>query len=472
MTSFSSAARAPFDRLTNARAALAYLVLVIASLGVGAAAAGGDGLLARGSILLLALVFLGLALNVHPESLFVGWLFAAPFLQTPLEEGVGKLLNQAVYLVPPLLLIGVALTRRSRVRLAPLDALPALFLFYVFVSALLISSEPSSIGGLARPVYVTAGLGIVAYYFLVLGPISRDIGARVAGALIWSGLVISAMVLVEGFTGWNLWNDRSLQADEIVRAVATLANPAVLGTFLGFGFILALAILLWKGPAHLLWPSRALLVIAIPALFFTYTRGPILAIAVVGVTMVFVANRARWPSLIVLILVAGSLYGMWDRISATTIYENRLSVSDTAETRLLIQEWSFRLIEQEPVVGTGFGSFDRVKNETEFASFRNIPEIYGRANTSHNSFLTILVELGFLGLVLLLLPWAVLGWRAVKMALARPDLRWILGGVVAILVIYVISASTFDARFFSLVPALPWIAVGIGRRIMADAEAA
>ena len=75
-----------------------------------------------------------------------------------------------------------------------------------------------------------------------------------------------------------------------------------------------------------------------------------------------------------LILVAGVLYATWDRISSTTIYEARLSKSDTAETRLLIQEWSFPLIEENPVVGTGFGSFDRVKNETEFTSYRNIPE--------------------------------------------------------------------------------------------------
>jgi hypothetical protein len=36
--------------------------------------------------------------------------------------------------------------------------------------------------------------------------------------------------------------------------------------------------------------------------------------------------------------------------------------------------------------------------------------------------------------------------------------------VVGALVTYLISASTYDARFFSFVPALPWILLGVVRR--------
>jgi O-antigen ligase len=467
MTALAIALRTPLRRVTHQGGLLVYVVLVVTSIGLGAGAAGEGGMLAQASLLLLGLICLGIALSIRPDVLFVGWIFAAPFLQTPFEGGLGKFLNQVVYLVPPLLLIGTALARRSQGRLIPLDVLPALYAVYVLVSALLISSEPASIGALARPVYVTILLGIVIYYFLIFGPLTDNVVVRFAGALIWSGVILSVMVIVEGFTGWNLWGDTTLQADEIVRAVATLANPAAVGIFLGLVVVLSMAILLWDGPRQLKRPALAAIVLAIPALFFTYTRGPVLATAVVGVAMVLVANRARWPSVVVLILVGASLFAAWDRLSSTSIYEKRLSVSDTAQTRLLIQEWSFRLIEQKPVAGWGFGSFDRVKNEAEFdRSYRGIPEIYGRSNTSHNTFLTVLVELGFLGLILLLLPWAVVGWRAAKAARARPELRWILGAVAAFLVVYVISAGTFDSRFFSFVLALPWIALGVARRVM------
>ena len=466
------AVRIPVEQLADLKAGAVYLVVVAASLGVGASAAGGNGLFARASMILLGLVLLGIAMNVHPEKLFIAWLVAAPFLQASLETGLGKILNQAVYLVPPLLLTAMAMSRRLQVRLTPIDIVPGLFGLYALVSAALISSEPPLIEDLTRVFYVTVAIGILMYYFLLSGAIVNDISTRLAGALIWSSLVISAMAIVEGFIGWNLWRVTAWQGDAVARSIATLANPAVLGTFVGSSFTLALAVLFWNGPSQLRRPSLALVVLAIPALFFTYTRGPILAVAVVSVIMTMIANRARWPSMLLLLLVAASLYATWDRISSTTIYEARLSKSDTAETRLLIQKWSFRLIEENPVVGTGLGSFDRVKNETEFTSYRDIPEINGRANTSHNSFLTILVELGFVGLALYLLSWVVIGWRAAKAARARLDQRWILGGIVAILSVYMISASTFDVRFFSFVPALPWIVLGLARRIMDETEAA
>jgi len=42
--------------------------------------------------------------------------------------------------------------------------------------------------------------------------------------------------------------------------------------------------------------------------------------------------------------------------------------------------------------------------------------------------------------------------------------------VVGALSVYLISASTYDARFFSFVPALPWILLGIARRTLGEEE--
>ena len=60
----------------------------------------------QGSLLLLALVCLSLAVSVHPDSLFVPEIFTAPFLQSSLDVGIGKILFQVLYLIPPLILIG------------------------------------------------------------------------------------------------------------------------------------------------------------------------------------------------------------------------------------------------------------------------------------------------------------------------------------------------------------------------------
>jgi hypothetical protein len=42
--------------------------------------------------------------------------------------------------------------------------------------------------------------------------------------------------------------------------------------------------------------------------------------------------------------------------------------------------------------------------------------------------------------------------------------------VVGALITYLISASTYDARFFSFVPALPWILLAVVRRGMGEEE--
>jgi hypothetical protein len=74
------------------------------------------------------------------------------------------------------------------------------------------------------------------------------------------------------------------------------------------------------------------------------------------------------------------------------------------------------------------------------------------------------VEFGAIGLALLLIPWLTIIGRALKVALARPEMRWFLVGSIAAVAVYVLVANTLDMRFFSFVPALPWVFLGLLRR--------
>jgi O-antigen ligase len=88
--------------------------------------------------------------------------------------------------------------------------------------------------------------------------------------------------------------------------------------------------------------------------------------------------------------------------------------------------------------------------------------------TSHNTFLTILVELGLFGLLLFLLPWVTILGRAISRALRDPRERALQLGFAAAVAVYVINALFVDMRFFSFIPALPWIALGLVRRYQLD----
>ena len=67
----------------------------------------------------------------------------------------------------------------------------------------------------------------------------------------------------------------------------------------------------------------------------------------------------------------------------------------------MIQDWSLKLAKQKPVLGFGYDSFDRVKNSANFTAGA-LPVSLGLDSTSHNTFLTVLVQYGGVGLLLLL----------------------------------------------------------------------
>ena len=83
--------------------------------------------------------------------------------------------------------------------------------------------------------------------------------------------------------------------------------------------------------------------------------------------------------------------------------------------------------------------------------------------TSHDTYLTVLVELGVIGLALLVLPWVVISRRAIAGARRGLVEPWIVAGCVGTAVSFWIGALTYDARFFPIITALPWITLGLAR---------
>jgi O-antigen ligase len=425
------------------------------------------------SALLLCLLlsaYLAITLSIEPELLFTLWIFAAPFFQESAlaETTMAKDLGRVLYVFPPLVLLFLLLLRGSSRPLRAVDALPALYFAYILVSAKFVSSQPQGLGSDLHRLYITVGIGVILYYFVALGPTTTRLSSRFCRALMAGGSLVAVMTIVEGLTGWNLWHDTFYwRGHGISRAVATLANPAVLGTFLGMTFAFALAILLWNGPESLRRPSKAFIALALPALFFTYTRGPMIALGIVVLALVILSTRARWPSVVVLAVAGAAFVILSSHFTSSSVYQTRFGNTHNIQTRLILQKASFTLASQRPILGWGYGSFNTVKNEANLQSQDPASLAY---NTSHNTFLTVLVELGVVGIVLFLLPWLIICRRAISAARQHIDVRWLLAGMVGAVFVYLISASTYDARFFSFVPALPWILLGITRRVLDDEE--
>jgi O-antigen ligase len=181
--------------------------------------------------------------------------------------------------------------------------------------------------------------------------------------------------------------------------------------------------------------------------------------------LVVARSSTRWATILAAALTVIVLVTLWGAIASTGLYQKRLSNASNVQARVIIDKWSFRLAEERPILGWGYGSFDRVKNASHFSAaplqWADVIRF-----TSHNTFLTILVESGIVGLLALLVPWYSAAKTAFRASLRPGNERWLMIALLAILGIWVINAGTLDMRFFSFVSAVPWLAVGLMRRMM------
>jgi O-antigen ligase len=428
--------------------------------------------IARGEKLMLVplLVVAGGAVvfSLRPESLFLGWFFLAPLLQNSADQSpLGHQLVTALYLAPSLgLLVWTFAERDPRLSPTFIDALPVAYLLCIIASFALTAADVRGPTGVSlRGIYKSVGIGIIGYYFLAFGPGRRITSTRFARTILNTGIVVAVMGILDGVVGWNLWNDTGWHSG-IRRAVGTLANPAVFGAFVGMCLAVAFGILVWRGPPRLRREAWTMLAVGLPAVFLTFTRGPILATAVAVIVITASRSGTRLLAAGVSVVAAVVLIASWDHIQTTNVYQQRVvgvRAARNVEARVLLQDWSFKLAEARPLFGWGYNSFDRVKN-AEGLSSGNIPVTFGLQNTSHNTWLTILVEYGGVGLLLIVIPWVMISWRSLKALILRPETRWFLTGALGALSVYVITASTADMRFFSFLPAVPWMLLGFLRR--------
>jgi O-antigen ligase len=440
--------------------------MVVAALAGTEVAAGAPDRISTPVLGLAALAGAIVLFSIQPEKLFLGWLFLAPLFQNSADaSSLGKPFVFAFYLAPAAVLIAhTALGWRADRRIRPVDTLPALFVLYVFASLAfttsLLHDDPL---GATKAFFTTTAVGAIVYYFVVFGPGSRIRAIEVVRVLLVAALLQSVFSLIDWRTGWNLWGDTSWQEGGLSRTVSTLNNPAVLGVFIGTGIVLAFTVLAWDGPRSLRRLAWFVILLGAPAIMVTLTRAPIIATALVSFVVVLVGRRGRVPALVAIAAVGVVLVAVWPTLTSSRLYEERIANRGTVETRAEVQRVSLQLAAKRPLTGHGYGSFDEVKNTVGRTLGVSATAL---GNTSHNGYLTLLVEYGVFGLALLMLPWGVIVARAISRARWPAPDRWFAVGCIASIAVFCLSATANDFRFFSFIQALPWLFVGFARRTL------
>jgi O-antigen ligase len=132
-----------------------------------------------------------------------------------------------------------------------------------------------------------------------------------------------------------------------------------------------------------------------------------------------------------------------------------------------LQEVSIKLIERKPLLGWGFDSFDRVKYDVNVPS-PQMPLSQALQSTSHDTYLTVLVEYGAVGFAIFVLPWIAIVVRAAGRFRRWAQNRWFVAAMLGSVVLLAINAADLDYRFFSYLPMLGWLALGLLRRGLAE----
>jgi O-antigen ligase len=423
-------------------------------------------------VAILALAGAAVLLSVDTVQLLLGWLFVAPILQeSAANSHVGHALSLALYTAPPVaLLVKHLAAQGDRPRAEWFDFFPALYLVYLVVSlAATGGTELRSTGTVStvRTLYQNVAIGILIYYVVAFWRGRGPSLVAIARVLLVVAALQAAMAVIEAPTHWNLWHDTGWQRPGDYRSIATLGNPAVTGAVIGVGIVVALAVLCWHGPFELRRLAIVMLILGFPALYATKTRGPILATLVAALLIVLFSARSRLAGVGAIALVALLLVVFWPRIQASSVYQSRITEKQNVQARLVLQEVSIKLIEQRPVLGWGYDSFDRVKYDVNVPS-PQLPLSQALLSTSHDTYLTILVEYGTVGFAIFVLPWITIFLRGVgRVRRIAPD-RWFVAAMLASIILIAVDAATLDYRFFSFLPMLGWLSLGLLRRRLAE----
>ena len=191
-------------------------------------------------------------------------------------------------------------------------------------------------------------------------------------------------------------------------------------------------------------------------LLLTFSRGGLIACVGGVLVLAFLFKKNRLliiPVILTMVFLCGK-----------NIYGNRSAgngaIDPTVETRLLMLKDAVRMFESHPWTGIGLNTYYKTHEKDRS---RAIPPSY-----AHNSYIQMLAEVGivgFMSFMALMIYW--FGWGVRSFGkLCDPELKFLLGGVLAG-VLGLCIASFFDNVLFELLPAtLFWVLIGYGAALI------
>lgn len=231
---------------------------------------------------------------------------------------------------------------------------------------------------------------------------------------------------------------------DFFRVTSLFGDPSLYGRHLVLGICVVLALLVArKGPR---WPLIGLLVLLWGGLFFSYSQSSMVALLIVTAAIAAIMGDRRIRLLAgataLVLVVAAAGFATYKLVDGQTL-------DDLTSDRTNRIEYTLKVTEHYPVAGVGLGGQPRVSRELQ-DSDRPTPVF-----VSHTTPLTVLAELGAMGL--LLYAWLMVGGTRTIVAVGRRDtaLGLALGASFLALFVHALFYSGF------LEDPLTWVVLGV-----------
>jgi hypothetical protein len=396
--------------------------------------------------------------------LIVTWPLLTLFVRIPLPGGIPDLSYDRVLvlLLVCIIIIEALLSKRQFMKVTPLDIL---IIVYVMVQ---INTRLSVIWfwGVGNP-DLNGFLDVILVPIMLYWSVKNLLLSRahlqwLLYALFIASLLVCPTGLYEQAVGARIFKASvSLGGSEVkyqwedvqggIRAAGALANPAIYGAVLGIGSLAGLCCLpLFK---------RKLTQVALLAtigfllygVFASYTRSAWLSVFAVLFAAQFFINGLWKRTLPIIMLGLLFLILIWNILPNSSNILQRALTTKTVTQRLDLNYIGWERFLEKPFMGWGSGAL-------------NIFDMMGEGDTSHNMYLTFLVDGG---LPLFLSFSSVVGYllirsiRVYKIAEKSGLERNVLVAMTGSILIFLLSGMALELRYFGYFNALFWICAGV-----------
>lgn len=277
----------------------------------------------------------------------------------------------------------------------------------------------------------------------------RDL-ERIVAAFFVAAAVLSVVAIAQRLLGVFNWRAILVQSDDYsYRSNAFFADPNNLARFLAIAMSLAAGMILATGPRRLtLYLAVPMLVVAVPAIVTTASRSGWLGFLLASFLVVMMAPIRRYTKLRLTVLAFGGLFFLLGLVfmQGGTDAERVKSLTSGVEVlgqRSFLIRGGWEMWKDNPLVGVGSGNYQR----TLVVSYLWTLPWWAKTTLSHTSFISILAELGLVGLgVFLLLAFRV-GATCVRAYFASTD-RYarLMAGWVAAAFVEILFQSQSEGR--------------------------